>query len=92
MDKINNPDTMKKLKQFKLSGIAKSLDLRIQQAKDDNLAYSDFLSLLLEDEANQREDNKQRRLYQQARLPFEKGLEDFDFTFQPSINKKEILE
>jgi len=92
MDKINNLDTMKKLKQFKLSGIARSLDLRIQQAKDDNLAYSDFLSLLLEDEANQREDNKQRRLYQQARLPFEKGLEDFDFTFQPSIKKKEILE
>ena len=92
MDKINNPDTIKKLKQFKLSGIARSLDLRIQQAKDDNLAYSDFLSLLLEDEANQRGDNKQRRLYQQAKLPFEKGLEDFDFTFQPSIKKKEILE
>ena len=92
MDKINNPDTIKKLKQFKLSGIARSLDLRIQQAKNDNLAYSDFLSLLLEDEANQRGDNKQRRLYQQAKLPFEKGLEDFDFTFQPSIKKKEILE
>ena len=92
MDKINNLDTMKKLKEFKLSGIARSLDLRIQQAKDDNIAYSGFLSLLLEDEANQRADNKQRRLYQQARLPFEKGLEDFDFTFQPSIKKKEILE
>ena len=95
MHRVNNPnnlDVAKKLKSFRLSGIIKSLDLRIQQAKDDNLSYSEFLNFLLEDEANQRADNKRRRLYKQAKLPFEKGLEDFDFTFQPSVKKKEILE
>ena len=85
-----NLDITGKLKQFKLSGIARSLDLRTQQAKDDNLSYCQFLNLLLEDEANQRSDNRQKRLYQQARLPFEKGIEDFDFSFQPSIKKQEI--
>lgn len=82
----------KRLKQFHLSGIGKTLAVRFKQAQEDNLSYSEFLSLLLEDEANQRADNRRRRLYQQAKLPFEKGTEDFDFSFQPSIKKKEILE
>ena len=81
-----------RLRQYHLSGIAKVLELRIKQAQDDNLGYSEFLGLLLEDEANQRTDNKRQRLYKSAKLPFEKGLEDFDFTFQPSVKKKEILE
>src|SRR3989338_11523755 len=50
------------------------------------------LGLLLEDETNKRSDNKHARLYKGAHLPFEKGLEDFDFTFQPSIKKQEIME
>jgi len=88
----NNLDIIRKLKDFRLSGITKNLDLRIAQAADDNLSYSEFLSLLLEDEENQRANNKKERLYRQAKLPFEKGIEDFDFTFQPSVKKKEILE
>jgi DNA replication protein DnaC len=81
----------KKLKDFRLSGIINSLDLRIKQAESDNLGYLEFLELLLEDESNQRTSNKRKRLYHNAKLPFQKGLEDFDFTFQPSINKKQIL-
>lgn len=88
----HHTEITKKLKSFKLSGVTRNLDLRIQQAKDDNLSYSEFLALLLEDEASQRADNRRRRLYKGARLPFEKGLEEFDFPFQPSIKKKEIFE
>lgn len=87
-----NPATIKQLKNFKLSGMLDSLDLRIEQAKNSNLGYSEFLELLLEDESNRRTDNRQRRLYSSAKLPFEKDISDFEFTFQPSIKKKEILE
>lgn len=82
----------KKLREFKLSGILQTLEMRCKQATDDNFGYIEFLGLLLEDETNRRLDNKHARLYRQAHLPFEKGLEDFDFTFQPSIKKQEILE
>lgn len=81
-----------KLRKFKLSGMARTLELRLKQAIDDNLGYSDFLGLLLEDEVNTRRDNKRSKLYKGARLPFEKGIEDFDFSFQPSVKKAEILE
>jgi DNA replication protein DnaC len=80
------------LKSFRLSGMAKTLATRMQQAESGNLSYTEFLGLLLEDEANTRSDNKRQRMFKSAKLPFEKGLEDFDFTFQPSINKREIIE
>ena len=80
------------LKKLRLSGMGELLELRLKQAQEDDLGYEEFLSLLLEDEFNQRAQNKRKGLYKQARLPFEKGLEDFDFSFQPSIKKKEILE
>jgi DNA replication protein DnaC len=77
---------------FRLSGMRKTLEMRLKQAAGIDMGYSEFLALLLEDEVNQRMDNKRKKLYHGAHLPFEKGIEDFDFTFQPSINKKEILE
>lgn len=92
MNKSLEELTNQRLKSFHLSGIAKNLELRLKQAQEDNLGYSEFLSLLLEDESNQRIDNRRKRLYRMAKLPFEKGIEDFDFSFQPSIKKREILE
>src|SRR6266700_951490 len=79
------------LKAFRLPGMAKTIAARLKQAESGNLSYTEFLGLLLEDEANTRSDNKRQRLYRSAKLPFEKGLEDFDFAFQPSLNKREIL-
>ncbi len=83
---------LKKLREFKLSGIVRTVDVRLSEAISQNLSHSEFLELLLEDEVNQRSDNKRKRLYGGANLPFEKGIEDFDFTFQPSVKKAEILE
>lgn len=85
-------ELQKALKEFKLAGIVRTLELRLKQAQEEGFACSEFLGLLLEDEKNSRQDNKRSRLYKGAHLPFEKGFEDFDFTFQPSIKKQEILE
>lgn len=82
----------KKLKEYRLSGMIQTLEMRLKQATEDNLGYAEFLGLLLEDETNKRSDNKHARLYRGAHLPFEKGLEDFDFTFQPTLKKQDILE
>jgi len=81
-----------KLKAFRLSGMVKTLEVRLKQAQTGNLSYAEFLGMLLEDETNTRTDNRRQRMYKSAKLPFEKGLEDFDFSFQPSLKKQEILE
>jgi len=81
-----------KLKQFRLSGMSRTLEVRLKQAESGTISYAEFLGLLLEDEENSRSDNKRLRMYKSAKLPFTKGFEDFDFAFQPSIKKQEILE
>lgn len=85
-------EIQKRFREFKLSGMVSNLEIRLKQAEDGNLGYTEFLGMLLEDEVVRRADNKRGRLYKKARLPYDKGLEDFDFTFQPSIRKQEILE
>lgn len=77
-----------KLKEFKLSGIYNSIDERLLYAQSNSISYADFLELLLEDETNNRRDNGYKKRYAKARFPAYKNIEDFDFTYQPSIDKK----
>lgn len=79
-----------RLKEFKLSGIYNSLEERINYAKQKNLSYMEFLELLVEDEANNRRDNGYKKRFSKAKLPSYKTLEDFEFGFQPSIDRKAI--
>lgn len=91
-DVVSLSSIQSKLAQLKLAGMKKTLEVRLQQASGDSVSYTEFLTLLLEDEITNRQDNKRKDLFKTAHLPFEKDISDFDFTFQPSIRKKEILE
>jgi len=77
-----------RLKDFKLAGILANLNERLTYAKESDLSYTDFLELLLEDEENNRRDNSYKKKYLLAKFPSHKTIEEFDFSFQPSIDKK----
>ena len=79
-----------RLKDFKLSGIYSTVDERLSFAKDKSLSYQEFLELLLEDEENNRRENSYKKRYSRAKLPYQKRIEDFDFSFQPSIDRRVI--
>jgi len=79
-----------RLRNFKLSGIHNSIEERLAYAQEKSLGYKEFLELLMEDEYNNRRDNSHKKRYAKAKLPSHKTAEDFDFGFQPSINKKII--
>ena len=83
--------TITYLKHFRLAGIVKSLELRLTEAAQNNLSHREFLEVLLEDEKTNREDNRRKKLYSRARFPVQKHMDEFDFAFQPSIKKQEIL-
>lgn len=89
---VSLSELKKELRLFKLSGMVDTLELRLKEAESGGISCSEFLGLLLEDEVTKRRDNRRRKLYRGAHLPFEKGLEDFDFSFQPSIKKQEVME
>ena len=80
------------LDRLKLKRVAEVLDTISEQATKESLSYLDFLDRLLEAEAASR---AERRLLAKTRLahfPFHKTLADFDFSFQPSIDRKQIQE
>jgi hypothetical protein len=52
-----NDAMLLKLKQLKLSGIAKTIDMRNEQALKDNMSYMEFMELLISDEFNNRQNN-----------------------------------
>lgn len=84
--------TIPKLKKFNLAGMAKTVELRLSQAQEQNMSHQEFLELLIEDEKINRDDNRRKRLHQAAKLPIVKHLSDFDFSFQPSIKKGQIVD
>lgn len=79
-----------RLREFKLSGIYNSVEERITYANERKLSYIEFLELLLEDEENNRRCNSYKKRYSNAKIPYYKTLEEFDFSFQPSIDKRLI--
>lgn len=80
------PDLAPMLKQLRLSGILDSLDNRNQQAINDKMAYTDFLSLLISDEVARREQRKFDFRLRRAAFRSSKTLDQFDFDFNPKIN------
>lgn len=79
-----------RLKNFKLSGISNCLDERLSYAKEKSLSYVELLELLMEDEYANRNNNSYKKRYAKAKFPSHKSIEDFDFSFQPSIDKRII--
>lgn len=85
-----NSTLFKDLRNLKLSGIAKTLEVRNEQAIKEKLSYMEFLELLIEDELANRKDNSYKKRFQKAHFPFTKTLEEYDFNLQPTLNRQEI--
>jgi predicted AAA+ superfamily ATPase len=75
-----------------LSGLLDSLQLRLQEAEANRLPYTQFLELLFQDEINVRHQRLINRRYKQAEFRELSSLENFDFSFNPSINRALIYE
>jgi DNA replication protein DnaC len=80
-----------KLKQLRLSGILATLSAREQQAIDGQWAYGEFLERLLEDEVERRAQKQLALRVRRATLNTTKTLEDFDWSFNLSINRQQVL-
>jgi len=80
------------LEQLKLTHLTLQLDAILEQAAKRDLGYRDLLTEALSCEwAGRRQKGTETRLAQ-ARLPWHKTLEQFDYSFQPSIDRKVIGE
>jgi DNA replication protein DnaC len=80
------------LRKLRLSGLAQSLEVRLQEAAGHSLNHAEFLELILQDELMVRSDRHMNRRLRAAMFREPKTLEDFDFSFNASIKKKQIYD
>ena len=82
----------KTLKALRLSGLAQSLDVRLQEAAGNSLRHAEFLELILQDELLVRQERTIKRRLKAAAFRDLKTLEDFEWSFNPSIPKRQIYD
>ena len=68
------------------------LDSRLQKAAAEGATYADFLSEILGEEIAKRHQRNVEARSKLAHFPFKRTLEEFDFDFQPSVDKKLVME
>lgn len=80
------------LMRLRLSGLAASLDVRLQEAAGHHLGHAEFLELLLQDELLVRNERLIGRRTKAAGFRELKALDEFDFSFNTSIKRKQVFD
>ena len=80
------------LEKLKLEHLDAQLDAVCEQAADRDLDYKSFLTQALETEWQGRFRRGIEARLRQSRFPWVKTLEQFDFDFQPSLDRKQVRE
>ena len=80
------------LRQLRLSGLAKTLDVRLQEAGGNHLNHQEFLELILKDELTVRNNRQIERRMKAAGFRDQKTLEDFDWRFNNSVKRSQFYD
>ncbi len=78
------------LQRLRLLKSRERLEALLQEATTEALPYADFLDRLLTEEVTSKTAKHVTMRTHLARFPFVKGLEAFDFSYQPSVDKKPL--
>jgi DNA replication protein DnaC len=79
-------------KQLRLSGLLESLGQHNKETIQRQSTYPEFLAILLQDEMLRREQKKFELRTRKSGFNPNKTIENFDFLFNPNINKAEIVD
>jgi len=80
------------LKKLRLPAMAEMLDSYAKHAASVNVSYIDFLNGLVSEELTSKERRGVESRIRSAKFPVLKNLSDFDYGFQPSVNRKKLEE
>ena len=87
LERLN--DHMTRLRLFKSR---ERLEALLQEAASQEVSYTDFLEQVLTEEVAAKTSKNVAMRTAMARFPFVKPLETFDFAYQPSIDRKQVLD
>lgn len=80
------------LGRLKMEHLGYQVESLLEQAAKEELNYREFLCRALQQEWSGRHQRGMESRLKQARLPWVKTLEQFDFSFQPGIDRKVVRE
>jgi DNA replication protein DnaC len=80
------------LRKLRLSGLSETLEIRLQEAAGHQLSHAELLELLLQDELLVRDQRLIARRVKAAQFRELKALDDFDWSFNSSISRKQIFD
>jgi DNA replication protein DnaC len=81
------------LRQLRLGGMAAVLETRLRQAQAETMAPIDLIACLVADELTRRSDRLlERRRKQAAFRDPDKTLNNFDFNFNPKMNRSLVFD
>jgi DNA replication protein DnaC len=90
---MNKIEIDKALRKLRLSGMATTLETRILEAQTERMAPLDFLSLLVTDELDRRQDRLIERRIKHARFrDAGRTLDGFDFDFNKKMDRRLVFE
>jgi DNA replication protein DnaC len=90
---MNLPELQRALRQLRLGGIAAVLETRLHQAQAEPMAPIDLLSCLVSDELTRRTDRLLERRRKEAGFrDANRSLDNFDFTFNPKMNRSLVFD
>jgi len=79
------------LSRLRLPRIREILQGVIKRAEDQGKSYLSFLDDLLEEEVAQKEQRRIETALKISGLPFIKSIDEFDFTFQPKLDRQKVM-
>jgi DNA replication protein DnaC len=90
---MNLMELQRALRQLRLGGMATVLETRLRQAQAESMAPIDLISCLVNDELSRRSDRLlERRRKQAAFRDPHQTLSNFDFNFNPKMNRSLIFD
>jgi len=90
---MNIAELQRALHQLRLGGIAAVLETRLHQAQAEPMAPIDLISSLVSDELTRRADRLLERRHKQAGFrDANRTLDNFDFTFNPKMNRSLVFD
>src|SRR5579864_9200534 len=91
-EEARKPIVQTYLKQLRLTRMATDCEALAREAEQRGLGYLGYLQTLLEGELAHRSEQQMRQRLKAAAFPYQKRLEDFDFSLIPCVSKVRLLE
>lgn len=91
MNKLVKERIDSNLQRLRLPRVREILLDQVRVAEKKEVSYLTFLDSLLEEEVAQKEQRRVETALRISGLPFIKTIDEFDFTFQPKLDRRQVL-